>query len=84
MPAPPDRHGAWQRRVVVELPNRGNKRCLQFYNDAPATNDPRTLTHAGNGWLMRSGYAVMMVAWQGDVLPGDDRLVADLPDRDRT
>jgi hypothetical protein len=65
--------------LLVEFPNRGNKRCLQFYNDAPATNDPRTLAHAGNGWLMRAGYAVMMVAWQGDVLPGDDRLVADLP-----
>jgi hypothetical protein len=41
--------------LVVEFPNRGNKRCLQFFNDAPATNDPRTLAHAGNGWLMREG-----------------------------
>ncbi|WP_293853683.1 alpha/beta hydrolase domain-containing protein [uncultured Alsobacter sp.] len=65
--------------LVVEFPNRGNKRCLQFFNDAPATNEPRTVAHAGNGWLMREGYAAMVVGWQGDVLEGDGRLVADLP-----
>ena len=65
--------------VLLELPNRGNKRCLQFFNDAPGTNDPRSLRDAGNGFLMRRGYTVMVVAWQGDVLPGDGRLVADLP-----
>ena len=25
--------------ALVEFPNRGNKRCLQFFNDAPGTND---------------------------------------------
>jgi hypothetical protein len=75
-PAEPERgNGA----LVVEFPNRGNKRCLQFFNDAPATNGPRTLAHAGNGWLMREGFVAMVVAWQGDVLEGDDRLVASLP-----
>ncbi|MFN8924137.1 MAG: alpha/beta hydrolase domain-containing protein [Rhodospirillales bacterium] len=65
--------------MLLEFPNRGNKRCLQFFNDAPPSNDPRTVAEAGNGFLMRHGYSVVMAAWQGDVLPGDGRLIADLP-----
>ncbi len=52
---------------------------LQFFNDAPASNDPRTLAHAGNGFLMRRGYTVAWLAWQGDLLPGNGRLLLDLP-----
>jgi hypothetical protein len=65
--------------VLVEFPNRGNKRCLQFFNDAPGTNVPSSLADAGNGYLMRQGYTVVVVAWQGDVLPGDNRLTIELP-----
>jgi hypothetical protein len=67
------------RRVFFDYGNRGNKRMLQFFNDALASNDPRTLAHAGNGFLMRRGYTVMWLAWQGDLLPGNGRLVLDLP-----
>ena len=59
--------------------NRGNKRCLQFFNDAPGTNDPRTADHMGNGFLMRCGYTVCWIAWQGDILPGNGRILLDLP-----
>ena len=52
---------------------------LQFFNDAPASNDPRSLAHAGNGFLMRRGYTVVWLAWQGDLLPGNGRMVLDLP-----
>jgi len=52
---------------------------LQFFNDAPASNDPRTLAHAGNGFLMRRGYTVAWLALQGDLLPGNGRLLLDLP-----
>ena len=65
--------------LLFEFVNRGNKRCLQFFNDAPDTNRPFTADHAGNGFLMRKGYSVMCLAWQGDVLPGDDRIVIDVP-----
>ena len=74
------------RRLLFGYGNRGNKRELQFFNDAPASNDPRTLADAGNGFLMRRGYTVVWAAWEGDLLPGDGRLVLDLPvarDRDR-
>src|SRR5260370_11203344 len=64
------------RRIFFD---RGNKRMLQFFNDAPASNDPRTLAHAGNGFLMRRGYTVVWLAWQGDLLPGNGRMVLDLP-----
>ena len=67
------------RRLFFDYGNRGNKRMLQFFNDAPASNDPRTLAHAGNGFLMRRGYTIAWLAWQGDLLPGSGRLLLDLP-----
>jgi hypothetical protein len=71
--------GRGNRRLFFDYGNRGNKRMLQFFNDAPASNDPRTLAHAGNGFLMRRGYTVVWLAWQGDLLPGNGRLLLDLP-----
>ncbi len=67
------------RRLFFDYGNRGNKRALQFFNDAPASNDPLGLAHAGNGFLMRRGYAVAWLAWQGDLLRGDGRMILDLP-----
>jgi hypothetical protein len=66
-------------RLFFGYGNRGNKRELQFFNDAPASNDPGTLAEAGNGFLMRRGYAVVWAAWQGDLLPGDGRMILDVP-----
>jgi alpha/beta hydrolase family protein len=67
------------RRVFYDYGNRGHKRALQFYNDAPHSNVPITLAHAGNGFFMRRGYAVAWLAWEGDMLPGDGRMVLDVP-----
>jgi Alpha/beta hydrolase domain len=66
-------------RLFFDYGNRGNKRMLQFFNDAVASNDPRSLAHAGNGFLMRRGYTVVWLAWQGDLLPGNGRMLLDLP-----
>ncbi|MBV8088164.1 MAG: hypothetical protein JO139_01070 [Alphaproteobacteria bacterium] len=66
-------------RLFFDYGNRGNKRMLQFFNDAPASNDPRSLAHAGNGFLMRRGHTVVWLAWQGDLLPGNGRMLLDLP-----
>src|SRR5499427_6065455 len=74
-PADPERGN---RRIFFDYGNRGNKRMLQFFNDASASNDPRTLAHAGNGFLMRRGYTVVWLAWQGDLLPGNGRMLLDL------
>ena len=67
------------RRLLYDVNNRGNKRALQFFNDAPPTNDPRTAQDAGHGFLMRRGYTVVWCGWQGDLLPGDGRLTMALP-----
>ncbi len=67
------------RRVFYDYGNRGHKRALQFFNDAQHSNMPITLAHAGNGFFMRRGYAVAWLAWEGDMLPGDGRMVLDVP-----
>lgn len=66
-------------RLFFDWGNRGNKRAIQYFNDAPHSNDPATAAHAGNGFLFRRGYSVVFAAWQGDLLPGDGRMLLDLP-----
>jgi hypothetical protein len=67
------------RRLFFDWGNRGNIRCLQFFNDAPGSNDPRTAAHAGNGFLLRRGYTVVWAGWQADLLRGDNRFLLDVP-----
>ncbi len=67
------------RRLFFDYGNRGNKRALQFFNDAPPANDPCRPEDAGNGFLMRRGYAVVWLGWQGDILPGNGRMLLDVP-----
>ncbi|MCC7276386.1 MAG: hypothetical protein IT561_27220, partial [Alphaproteobacteria bacterium] len=67
------------RRLLFGYGNRGNKRELQFFNDAPPSNAPLTAAHAGNGFLFRRGYTVVWGAWEGDLLPGNGRMILDVP-----
>jgi hypothetical protein len=67
------------KRIFYDYGNRGSLRAVQYYNDAPHSNDPKTLEHAGNGYMFRRGYTVVWSAWQGDLLPGDGRVVMRLP-----
>ncbi len=67
------------RRLFYDVVNRGNKRLVQFFNDAPHSNTPHSLEHAGNGFLMRRGYAILWCGWQGDILAGDGRMTMRLP-----
>ncbi len=71
--------GAGNRRIFFDYGNRGNKRALQYFNDAVASNDPLGLDHVGNGYLFRRGYSVAWGAWQGDLLPGSGRMTMCLP-----
>lgn len=66
-------------RMIFDYGNRGNKRLVQYFNDAVASNDPITEAHAGNGYLFRRGYTVVWGAWQGDLLPGSGRMTLQLP-----
>ena len=66
-------------RIFYDYGNRGNQRAIQFFNDAPASNSPLSLTEAGNGYLFRRGYTFVCCAWQADLLPGDGRMLMDVP-----
>lgn len=52
--------------LLFDFGNRGNKRALVMFNDAPAKrcNDPQTLEDAGTSFLMRRGYSVVWTAWE--------------------
>jgi hypothetical protein len=52
---------------------------LGFLNDAPEANDPSTLEHAGNGFLMRQGYTIVWCGWQGDLMPLKNWLALNVP-----
>ncbi|MBN1489348.1 MAG: hypothetical protein JXA69_05470, partial [Phycisphaerae bacterium] len=65
-------------RLLYDVNNRGDKLALWAFNEARG-NDPKSLADAGNGFLMREGYSVLWCGWNGDVKPGEDRLLLDLP-----
>ena len=75
-PADMRRHNG---RILYDVLNRGLKLALSAFNDAPANNDPAAAADAGNGFLMRQGYAVLWSGWQGGVAPGEGRMLASLP-----
>lgn len=66
------------RRLLFGVTNRGNKLILAAFNDRGG-NDPTTLDDAGNGFLMRQGYALLWCGWNGDVRPGNGRMQIGLP-----
>jgi len=66
-------------KIFYDVVNRGNKRILAFMNDAPENNDPSDLEAAGNGFLMRQGYAIVWSGWQGDLIAGGHRLAIQVP-----
>ena len=66
-------------KIFFDAPNRGSKRILSFLNDASEANDPSTLEHAGNGFLMRQGYTIVWCGWQGDLMPLENWLVLNVP-----
>ena len=73
------------RRLLYDVINRGNKRALLDFSEAPegegnrAGNDPVSAVDMGNGFLLRQGYTIAWSAWQGDILPGDQRMTIKLP-----
>lgn len=59
--------------LLYDVNNRGNKLALGSFNSAGG-NDPSTREHAGDGFLMRYGYTIVWSGWDGELLPGGDRL----------
>lgn len=63
------------RAVLYDVNNRGNKLGLAFFNyGGGSRNDPRTEKEAGDGFLMRKGFVVVWSGWNGELLPGNNRL----------
>ena len=50
------------RRLLFDYGNRGNKRVIQYFNDAASSNNPTSLEQCGNGFLFRRGYSIVWVA----------------------
>ena len=66
--------------LLYDVHNRGSKLALWTFNDAEMSAAPSTMSHAGNGFLMREGYSVLWTGWNGDVVAdGTGRLLAGLP-----
>ncbi len=69
--------------LLFEISNRGTKGLLGRFNRAPASNDPTTAAHMGDGFLMREGYTLVWVGWQFDVAPPNLRIEAPAVRRSR-
>jgi hypothetical protein len=54
--------GQGNRRVLLDFNNRGEMR-LGRLNQTALTNDPTTAAHAGDGFVMRQGYAIVGNGW---------------------
>src|SRR5437660_9808425 len=63
------------RRLLLDVANRGRKVALGMFNSAVRVPDPTTAEDFGNGFLMRHGYTVAWCGWQHDV-PRQDGLLA--------
>ncbi len=64
--------------IFYEVVNRG-RQVLRVNYGAERSNNPSTLAHAGDGFMMRQGYTLVWSGWQGDVMPGAGRLTASFP-----
>jgi uncharacterized protein (TIGR03437 family) len=68
--------------LLAEVPNRGSKNALAFFNDASPSanaNNPSVALDAGNGFLFRQGYTLAWVGWSAGIVAGGDRLTAQFP-----
>ncbi len=62
----PDDPGKGNRRLLLDVLNRGKALALRNINSAPDIA-PDLPLHPGNGFLMREGYTIVWCGWQHDV-----------------
>ena len=69
------------RKIFFGITNRGNKQAVSYFNfgSGGGGNNPSTTAEAGDGFLMRLGYTIVETAWEGDLVPGNGRLVPRFP-----
>jgi hypothetical protein len=57
--------------ALFEIPNRGGKAMVRFFNHARGGGDFTTEAETGDGFLMRRGFTLVWLGWQFDVADGD-------------
>src|SRR5689334_18865808 len=64
--------------ALIEIPNRGGKAMLRFFNHGRNSSDPTSEEEMGDGFLLRQGFALVWIGWQFDVpdQPNVMRLIA--------
>ena len=65
--------------IFYDVNNRGNMLALGMFNRPPGGSGPDAKNSAGDGFLMRKGYTVVWSGWDGELLPGDGRLLLQAP-----
>jgi hypothetical protein len=55
------------RRLLLDVLNRGRPRVLKYINSADDNPDPKAPMEPGNGFLMDQGYTLAWCGWQHDV-----------------
>src|SRR3954471_4964614 len=65
-------------RLFYEFSNRGNRGLLGGFNYGTGA-DMTAPAYAGDGFLMRQGYTLMLSGWQGDLIDNGGNVVAYLP-----
>ena len=67
------------RRLLLDVPNRGRKVAIELFNSTPRVPDLTKPEHFGNGFLMRHGYTVGWIGWQPDVPRSDGLMALEVP-----
>ena len=67
------------RRLLLDVGNRGRKLAIAMFNSAVRVPDPTTTEDFGNGFLMRHGWTVAWIGWQHDVPRQDGMMALDVP-----
>ena len=66
-------------KIFYAINNRGNQQAISYFNFGRGGNNPLTAADVGDGFLMRLGYTIVDAAWEGDLVPGNGRLVPKFP-----
>ena len=66
-------------KIFYAINNRGNQQAISYFNFGRGGNNPFTAADVGDGFLMRLGYTIVDAGWEGDLVPGNGRLVPKFP-----
>lgn len=75
----PVNRGKGNHRIFFDVNNRGDHRALGQFNDARSSNDPTAAADAGNGFLMRQGYTIVLSGWDVTAGSANNRLAMTVP-----